>query len=303
MKIAIMGAGAVGCYYGGMLARAGHEVVLIGRAHHIAAIAEHGLLLDTQEFRESVKLLATTEVSSISPVSLVLCCVKATDTEQAGQQMAPWLAPDALVLSLQNGVDNAERLAALLPCPVEPAVVYVAAEMAAAGHVKHHGGGELILSSTLCRHPLSAAFVAAGIPIEHSNNVTGTLWAKLVLNCVYNATSAITQLPYGELVQVAGMDVLMHCIYEECRAVADAMNICLPVNLADVIAGIAHSMPTQVSSTAQDLTLGRRTEIDHLNGFIVRRGAAMNIPTPINEALQSLVKALEQSASQQIRLT
>src|ERR1039457_4092990 len=129
MQIAVMGAGAVGCYYGGMLSRAGNEVMLIGRTPHVEAIRRHGLLMDTAEFRAHVPVRASTEVSDIRGASLVLCCVKSNDTESAAAAMAPFLGNDTIVLSLQNGVDNAERLHAQLLRTVYPAVVYVAVEM------------------------------------------------------------------------------------------------------------------------------------------------------------------------------
>src|SRR5436190_5633798 len=118
MKIAVMGAGAVGCYYGGMLARAGHDVTLIGRPTHVDAMRRDGLLLDTQTFKSQVAVQASTEPSGVGGAALVLFCVKATDTESAAAAMAPHLAPDTLVLSLQNGVDNADRLRAVLAQPV-----------------------------------------------------------------------------------------------------------------------------------------------------------------------------------------
>ena len=293
MKISVMGAGAVGCYYGGMLARAGHEVVLIGRPAHVEAIRERGLNLDTQAFQAFVPLTASTDVSDIRGSQLVLCCVKSTDTEQAAAEMAPFLTPDSQVLSLQNGVENAERLQILLPCQVAPAVVYVAAEMAGAGHVKHHGRGELVVETAALSPELSALFGTAGIPLQTSDNVAGALWEKLILNCVYNALSAITQLPYGMLVKGDGVEELMHTVLDECLTLAEAEGIAISENIWAAVRAIADTMPTQLSSTAQDLARGKRSEIDHLNGFIVRRGKVLNIATPVNQTLTSLTKLIE----------
>jgi 2-dehydropantoate 2-reductase len=293
MKISVMGAGAVGCYYGGMLARAGHEVVLIGRPAHVEAIRERGLNLDTQAFQAFVPLTASTDVSDIRGSQLVLCCVKSTDTEQAAAEMAPFLTPDSQMLSLQNGVENAERLQILLPCQVAPAVVYVAAEMAGAGHVKHHGRGELVVETAALSPELSALFVTAGIPLQTSDNVAGALWEKLILNCVYNALSAITQLPYGMLVKGDGVEELMHTVLDECLTLAEAEGIAISENIWAAVRAIADTMPTQLSSTAQDLARGKRSEIDHLNGFIVRRGKVLNIATPVNQTLTSLTKLIE----------
>ena len=135
MKIAVMGSGAVGCYYGFKLARAGHDVVLIGRLQHVEAIERLGLRLETQILDERIRVSASTEASAVRGAQLVLFCVKSTDTESAAAAIKPHLAPDALVLSLQNGVENADRLRALLPQEVAAAVVYVGTEMAGPGHV------------------------------------------------------------------------------------------------------------------------------------------------------------------------
>ena len=130
LTVAVMGAGAVGCYFGGMLARAGHDVVLIGRPEHVQAIQASGLRLQTLGFDEQVRVRASAEVSDVRGASLVLFCVKSMDTVSAAQSLRPYLGADALVLSLQNGIDNADRLRQLLPQAVRAAVVYVAAEMA-----------------------------------------------------------------------------------------------------------------------------------------------------------------------------
>ncbi len=288
-----MGAGAVGCYYGGMLARAGHEVTLIGRAQHVDAIRRDGLWLDAQAFSEHVVLQATTEPDAVRGGALVLFCVKSTDTESAGSAIAPHLAPDALVLGLQNGVDNAERLQALLPQRVAPAVVYVATEMAGPGHVKHHGRGDLVVGPAVAADKRVAAFAAAGVPVQASDNVAGALWAKLIVNCAYNAISAITRRPYGQLVPGAEVEAVMRDVVDECLAVARAGDVAVPGDVWDAVQRIARAMPGQLSSTAQDLARGRRSEIDHLNGYVLLRGQALGVATPVNRALHMLVRQLE----------
>ena len=293
MKIAVMGAGAVGCYYGGMLARAGHEVVLIGRPRHVEAVRRDGLLLETRSFSERVPLAADTAASALAGAGLVLCCVKSTDTETAAAAIAPHLAPGALVLSLQNGVDNAARLSTSLGRPVEPVVVYVAVEMAGAGHVRHHGRGELVLGASAAGPELLQAFTAAGIPVEVSDNVIGTLWAKLIVNCAYNAISAITQLPYGRMTQGVGVLEVMRDAVDEALAVAHGEGVVVPGDVWQAVERIAQTMPQQCSSTAQDLARHKRSEIDHLNGHVVARGEALGIPTPVNRVLHALVRLLE----------
>lgn len=299
MKIAIMGAGAVGCFYGAMLARAGHDVVLIGRAQHVEAIEREGLRLEVLSFDERIgrpHLTASTEAAAVAGADLVLFCVKSTDTESAGASIAPHLRADTLVLTLQNGVDNAERLRKAIPQDVAAAVVYVATEMAGPGHVRHHGRGELVIEPARGSLAAVQALNDAGVPTEISANVRGALWAKLIANCAYNALSAISQLPYGRLVKGTGVLDVMHDVVAECMAVAHADGVTLPPDAEAGVRRIAETMPGQSSSTAQDLARGKRSEIDHLNGFVVQRGAALGVATPANRLLHALVKLVEDKA-------
>jgi 2-dehydropantoate 2-reductase len=294
MKVAVMGAGAVGCYHGGMLARAGHHVTLIGRPQHVRAVQAQGLRMQTLAFDEAVPLQASTEASAVQGADLVLFAVKSPDTEAAGEQMRPHLAPGALVLCLQNGVDNAERLRSTLPDhEVAAAVVYVATEMAGPGHLRHHGRGELVIEPSTRSMQVAQALVAAGVPTEVSDNVRGALWAKLVLNCAYNALSAVGRIVYGELVQRPGVTDLMADVVAECQAVAAADGVVMAGDVEAAVRRIAETMPTQYSSTAQDLMRGRPSEIDHLNGYVVRRGQALGVPTPANRALWVVVRLAE----------
>ncbi|WP_347555307.1 ketopantoate reductase family protein [Robbsia sp. KACC 23696] len=309
MKVAVMGAGAVGCYYGGMLARAGHDVVLIGRPQHVDVINAQGLRFQTARFDESIALRASTETAAIADAELVLFCVKSMDTESTARAMQPFLKDGALILSLQNGVENADVLRAVLhphvqsdsaapdagraSVAVAAAVVYVAAAMGDNGHVVHHGRGELVIEPSATSSAVAEAMIAAGVPTEVSANVKAALWTKLIINCAYNALSAITQLPYGLLYAGAGVVETMRAVVGECLAVAHADGIRLTRDLYADVALIAETMPGQRSSTAQDLARGKLTEIDHLNGLIVRKGAAHGIETPVNRTLHALVKLIE----------
>ncbi len=299
IRVAVLGAGAVGCFFGGMLARAGHRVVLIGRQAHVEVFRKSGLHFEGLKFNEHVRVEASTDAQAVRGARLVLFCVKSTDTESAAAQIAPHLDAGALVVNLQNGVDNTERIQARMPQPVIPAVVYVATEMAGPGHLKHHGRGDLVIGS-LNKNSLNewnerikAWFEAAGVPVVISENVAGELWAKLVVNCAYNALSAITQLPYGKMIQGPGIRDTMRDVVEETLAVAEAAGVRMAPDMLAKTYKIAEAMPAQYSSTAQDLARGKPTEIDHLNGYVVRQGEALGIPTPANRALQALVKLIE----------
>jgi 2-dehydropantoate 2-reductase len=298
LTFAVMGAGAVGCYFGALLARAGHRVTLIGRQAHVQAITAHGLRLQSATLDEHVRLSASTEAKAVAGADVVLLCVKSTDTETAARQIQPHLAPGALVLTLQNGVDNDERVRAMLgPAqPVAAAVVYVATAMAGPGHVRHFGRGDLLIAPSPVSERLALELAAAGIPTQVSGNVRGALWAKLVINCAYNALSAITQQPYGWLVQQDGASAVIADLVAECQAVAQADGVRMDGDVHAAVRGIAQSMPGQLSSTAQDLARGRPSEIEHLNGYVVRRGAALGLATPVNRALLVLVRMLQAKA-------
>lgn len=292
-RIAVMGAGAVGCYYGAMLAQAGEQVVLIGRPALAETVARHGLIIERASGREVVHLPVASDPAAVAEAEIVLFCVKSQDTEVAGRQIAPHLATDAVVLSLQNGVGNAERLAEVLGRAVIPAVVYVAVGMAQPGYLRHHGRGDLVLGDAPQSAALAKRFAAAGIPAEVSAGAETALWVKLTINCAWNAISALTQQPYGRILAEQGAERLVMGLVAECRAVAAASGITLPVGLEADVRRIAGTMAGQMSSTAQDMARGRATEIGFLNGEIVRRAEVLGISVPLNAAMTVLVRLAE----------
>ena len=295
MNVAIMGAGAIGCYLGAVLAQAGHSVVLIGRPVHVDAVNRDGLLLESKAFKGYVPVQASTDASAVAEADLILFCVKSQDTENAGLSMAPYLKPGTHVLSLQNGVDNAERLQKVIGRTVIPTVVYLGTEMAGPGHVRHHGNGELIIGATSDSAGLARLFVEAGNPARVADNVAEVLWQKLITNCAYNALSGVSQLTYGPMLGVVGARDVIGNVVGECVAVARACGIVVPEDILERTLAVAKRMPSQASSTAQDLARGKTTEIDYLNGYVVRKGAELGIATPTNLALQVMVKLRERS--------
>lgn len=306
-QIAVLGAGAVGCYFGGMLARAGTPVTLIGRAQHVEAITRNGLFLDSAHFQQHIPVSASTEVSAVRGAEIILLCVKTPATAEAAKSLASHLAPGAVVLSLQNGVDNVERIRAATRIEAIPAVVYVAAEMTAPGRVNHTGRGDLIIGDLLGHaqkdarqlqlEGIAAIFARAGVPCRVSDNIEGDLWTKVIINCTYNAVSALGRSRYHRLVQNPWTREVMIRAVQEAVVVARAAGVHLPdVDMVEVALKIAESMANAVSSTAQDLARGKPTEIDSLNGYLVRRGTELGIATPVNQTLHALVKLLEEQA-------
>jgi 2-dehydropantoate 2-reductase len=305
-RIAVVGAGAVGCYFGGMLARAGAPVTLIGRAQRVEAINRDGLFIDSIHFKERISVFASTELDAARDAQLVLFSVKTVDTEDAAKLLAPYLAPETNVVSLQNGVDNAERMDFAAGIQAISAVVYIAAEMSGAGQVKHSGRGDLVIGNPVSNQGASESelaeiaetFKRAGVPCRISQNITLELWTKLIMNCAYNALSALSRARYGRLVGDAGSIEVMKQVVAEGVAVGNAAGVRLSADkLIAAVVELGRVVPEALSSTAQDIARGKFTEIDSLNGFLVRRGAETGVPTPVNQTLHSLVKLLERSPS------
>jgi 2-dehydropantoate 2-reductase len=300
-RIAVMGAGAVGCYFGGMLARAGAPVTLIGRARHVEAIQRSGLFLESLQFRQQIPIAATSDVNAARDAEIVLFCVKSYDTEEAARALAPHIDSGALVLSLQNGVDNAERILAEAKIDAVPAVVYVAVAISEPGRIRHSGRGDLIigdLPGSAYAHDLAAiaaTFERAAIPCRLSENIKADLWTKMIMNCAYNAISALGRSQYGPIVQNPWARGVMTQVTEEAIAVARAAGVQLPEGVVEAVLKLAETMSGATSSTAQDIARGRRTEIDSLNGYVVRLGAQLGVSAPVNQTLHGLVKLLEES--------
>ena len=298
-RVAVVGAGAVGGYFGGLLARAGAPVVMIGRPAFVETVKQNGLFLDTLQFQEHLRLEATTEMAAVDGAQVVLFSVKTTDNAATARAIAPLLSNDALVLSMQNGVDNVEQIRAAARIEALPSVVYVAASVPRPGSVKHVGRGDLVVGPKNAKtERLAALFARANIPCRITENIEGELWTKLVWNCALNPVSALGRAKYGQLAGSPDAWKVVETAVYEVLAVARAANI-HPPGLEDpqaALAGalkIATQMAEALSSTAQDMNRGKRTEIDSLNGYVSRRGAELGVRTPVNQALYALVKLAE----------
>lgn len=305
--VAILGAGAVGSYFGAMLARAGVDVTLIGRPVHVDAIARDGLTVLTASGEWQVRVRATTDVGAVRDAGIVLVTVKTPDTTEAARALAPHLAAGARVVSMQNGVDNAARIAAEIPNPVCAAVVYVGAFMDGPGRVQHTGRGDLVLGvprALAARgdpeadvRAIAALFESAGVRCPTTPDIEAALWTKLTLNAAFNAISALANTTYGRMAESPPVRAIMEDAVREVVAVARAERVALDAD--ELIAAawkLAAAIAQQYSSTAQDLQRGKPTEIDALNGFVAQRGAELGVPTPVNRTLYALVKLRETAA-------
>ncbi len=313
LRIAIVGAGALGSFVGARLAQAGQAVVLIGRAAHVEVVRRDGLQVRGAEGVDRVTVNATTELAAVRDADLVLVCVKSADTDSVARQLAPLLRTDAWVLSLQNGVANAATLARHLAQPVAVAAAYIAAALPEPGVVQHAGGLGLVMG--LLAHPtgrpaaagdkapaagplslpaMVALFSGAGFDVRLTEQPLVALWDKLIVNCACNAISGLAPAAYGAMAALPAIRELQAAVVREAVAVAQAEGVAVSLEAAlAAVERVALAMPLQRSSTAQDLARGRPTEIAQLNGHIAQRGAALGVAVPLNQALWALVQLAE----------
>lgn len=309
LKIGILGAGALGCAIGGVLTQAGHEVWLVNRnAAHVNALRAHGLVMRVDGVDQTVPVRATTDCAEIAAVSgamdLVMVLVKSFHTREVIESALSIVGEHTAVMSLQNGLGHEEVLANVVGRhKVLAGKTYAGGVLLAAGHVisgtagKETLLGELdgALSERVQR--LAAAFNQAGLVTTVSTNMVGTMWDKLLVNVATGALSAITRLPYGALYQVPEIEVCAVAAVAEAMAVAQASGIVLTTLEARAPwVKAAAGLPFEFkASMLQSIEKGALTEIDFINGAVVRQGAKVGVPTPVNQALVACVKGLERA--------
>lgn len=285
---------------------AGAPVVLIGRQAHVEAIRTEGLIFETTGVQRRIPMDATTDIGAVAEADLVLLCVKTRDTAAVATGLGALIHPGALLVSLQNGVENVALIREASGLDPLAAVVYVAVSMSAPGHLNHAGRGDLVLGEFgppppgVQRTPhrartLAALFERAGVPCPVSDDVRVDLWVKLVVNCAMNPVSALGRSRYGRMLDDEPTRELLRMVVQECVDVARADGIELPSarTLHSSVLELSAAMREASSSTAQDLNAGRPTEIDALNGYVARRADAHAMPAPVNRTLHTLVKLLE----------
>lgn len=307
MKIAIVGAGAMGCLYGSRLSVTGHEIWLLDiMEEHMETIRRNGLTVleknkdgfeETYIFRH---LKATTKPDEIGQVDLALIFVKSTITHLAVINNRAIFGPDTLILTLQNGLGNVEDiLSASQSTNIIAGTTAHGASMLGPGKIRHSGIGKTIigeLSGESTDRILSIAqlFNAAGLETEVSENVLGLIWDKLLVNVGINALTAITGLQNGKLVLNREIEELLELLVAEAQMVAQVKGICL--NFPDPITHtkqVCRATGENISSMLQDILNHRKTEIDQINGAIIKEGKLLGIDTPVNVVLRNLVKAKE----------
>jgi len=298
MRIAVYGAGAVGGYFGARLAKAGAEVHFIARGAHLQALREHGLTVRSVKGDLDMRALATDDPASVGPADFVLFCVKTFDTEAAAARLGPLVGEGTAVVSLQNGVENEEKLVrAVGPDHVMGGAAFIFAEIAEPGVIVHTGGpasitfGELDGSVSQRAQRLLECCEQAGVAAELSAGIKSVLWAKLAFICAQAGLTAAVRLPIGEIRTAPASWAAFSRLVAEVCAVAEADGNPVPQAAQERALAMAQAIePGSFSSLHDDLVAGRRMELEALHGFVVRRAAQHGLAVPMSEAVYAILE-------------
>jgi 2-dehydropantoate 2-reductase len=298
VRIAVVGVGGVGGYFGGRLAQAGEEVHLIARGEHLKAIRRDGLRVRSAAGDFEVRAPASDDPAEVGPVDWVLFCVKSYETGSAAAPLRPLLHDDTAVVSLQNGVDNEEMLAQVLGRQhVVGGVAFIFSRIAEPGVIAQTGGPRRILVGELDGSPsdrverLVSACRAAGIDAEARTDIRLALWDKLAFICAQAGITATVRLPIGEIREVPEAMEMFRGIVEEVRTVAAAEGVALPEDSMDRHEAFARSLePGSFSSLHDDLVRGNRMELEALHGSVVRRAASHGVRVPMCESIYAILR-------------
>ena len=291
MQIVVVGAGAIGSVYGAKLS-ARHQVTLVGRADHVRAIQQDGLRLEGGT-AGTYAVNATTRLETVAPGSLVLVTTKVNDTAAAMAPVAPLLPADATVLCVQNGLYSERIVRGLVSAEVVTlrAITQFGGSLRTPGVVSDVVNGYTLVEPHERAADIAAVLTGSGLDGRVTADMKRDMWRKVIFNCVINPITAIVGSPVGGI-SAPGLVPLKRLVIDECLAVARADGVEFDVDFVVVIDEIFGAL-TNVASTLQDLSKGRRTEIDHLNGAVAALGAGYGIDCPVNRALTSIIKSLE----------
>lgn len=306
MRIAIIGAGGIGGYYGARLAAAGEDVVFVARGANLQALREGGLRVTSPLGDVSLPhVQATDDTSQVGPVDVILFCVKTYGAADALALLPPLVGRATVVVSLQNGLDAADHLAAAVGRKhVLGGLTTISAQLVAPGEVHHSSTFAQVTVGEPGSHPMIRTlgvvgmFKQAGVDASLSDDIERDLWLKFMFIAVHGPLTALTGQPLGAIRDFAPAWQLYQDAVREIEAVARARGVRLPPAAADsILATVANIAPGMRSSMAADFAAGRRLENEDFSGAVVRLGAAVGVPTPIHRVLYALLGPADHQAA------
>lgn len=300
MRIAVMGTGAVGGYFGARLAAAGQDVAFIARGSHLEAMRKEGLRLKSVQGDFHVRALFTSDPREVGPVDLVLFCVKSYDTESAAATLAPMIADKTAILSLQNGIDNPDKLAARWgQARTLAGVVYLGAFVAEPGVIRHSAGGRIVLgdldgATSATAKKIEQILSGAQIPCALSAEIRKVMWTKLVWNAPFCALSCLARANVGEIIESESLHKLAADCMEEVREAARSADIELAPAVIEETFKFSQGLGDFKPSMLQDLEAGKPLEYEALNGIVVGLFRQKGKRAPINEICYGVLKFLDE---------
>jgi len=305
MKIAVMGTGGTGGYFGGLLAKQGNDVTFIARGAHLAAIREKGLQVRSVHGDFTLAPAHATNVpAEIGTVDLVLFCTKTYDTETAASAIKPIVGSQTTVLSLQNGIDAAERIGAVVGSEnMLGGVAYVSSAVEAPGVIKQISQfrrivmGELNGGATTRVRAIHEVLLATGAAAEIAQNIRSVLWAKFVFICPASAVGSLTRLPMGGYREVPETRTIVAGLMQEVEAVAAAHGVPLAADVVDASLRFMDQAAPHIKPSMQlDIEAGHRTEVESMIGVLGRKGREVGVPTPMADMVYGLLLPIELTA-------
>jgi 2-dehydropantoate 2-reductase len=301
MKITIVGAGAMGSLFGALLAESGHEVRLLDVwQEHVDAVNKKGLSVEREGRTRSIVLKATTDLRQVDKADLVIVFVKSSQTGKAAETARAALRKDGWVLTLQNGMGNAEAIARAVPASrVLAGTTSHGATMLGPGMIRHAGVGPTVIGAWTGEEPAGAkkmaeCFNRAGIETAVADDVRSLIWSKLLVNVGINAVTALTGIRNGQLLDLESTRWISQTAVEEAMAVARNLGVRVRDDAVSHVFQIAEATAANRSSMGQDLDHKRRTEIDAINGYVVREAEKLGLPVPVNRTLSGLIETLQE---------
>jgi 2-dehydropantoate 2-reductase len=305
MKIAVMGSGGVGGYYGGLLARAGYDVTFIARGAHLAALCENGLQVKSVHGDFTVAPVQATDTpDEIGPVNFVMVCVKTPDTDRAAQGIKSMVGSDTIVMSLQNGIDAAERLGAVVGIErIVGGATWISSAVESPGVIRQFSQirrivlGELDGRITARVQALAEVLGSTGATVEVSNDILKVLWTKFVFIASISGIGSLTRLEIGDYRAVSKTRTLLVGLMREVEAVARAGGVALDGDVIEQVLALVDSVAADIKPSMQrDVEAGRRSELESMIGVIGRRGRELGIATPVANMVYAALLPVELKA-------
>ena len=299
MRVGVFGAGAVGSYFGGKLARAGCDVVFVGRGDHLERMRRNGLVVKSVEGDFHVFAVTARSPAEVGVCDVVLLTVKAYDLGEAARSLDPMVGQGTTIIPLQNGVESEERLISLFgPERVVGGLCYVGAAVSRPGEVEHSAAGRIVIGEldgrlTIRLATLQNLFSEADIPVKLTEEIMAEKWKKLAWNVSFNAISALTRATVGRMLVIPETRELVSQAIAETVAVARAGGIMLDRDLPERVIEDNRVYANLKTSMLRDAERGSALEFEALNGAVCRAGVASGIPTPVNSFLYSLLKCMD----------